>query len=273
VADGGVTCGPGTSPWLGPRRIEIRLGDGDDRARSEIENLSTWEIDTHGGRGRDTVQSGSGAGMVHLLVGGPGDDELSTATNVGRSTFNGGGGDDTLRSEEGGTSWFYGGAGDDEILTAGIGGWPALIDGGRGADHYVARPGGDANGIDRTIRPGPGRDPSDYPLLVDLRACGGCVENVIGTPGDDTILGDAKTNVLRGRGGNDTLDPRGGRDRVAGDDGDDPMDVRDGGRDSAACGDGDDDVAVDGLPPDRVATDCERITGGDPPPPPALTVP
>ena len=58
VADDTVTCVPVASVWLGPRRIEIHLGDGDDRASSEVENLSTWEIDTYGGRGRDTVLLG-----------------------------------------------------------------------------------------------------------------------------------------------------------------------------------------------------------------------
>jgi Ca2+-binding RTX toxin-like protein len=266
LADGTVTCGSGESPWLDPSRIEIHLGDGDDRAASEIENLSTREIDTYGGRGRDTVYSGSGSGLVHLLVGGPGDDNLSTSTNnIGRSTFVGGSGNDVLRNQEGGRSWFYGGGGDDVIFVAGMGGWPVLMDGGRGSDFYDAWPGGDGNGIDRTIRPGPGRDTlqvrsSDYPLVVDLVACGGCVENVIGTPYEDTLLGDAKANVLIGGGGNDTIDPRGGHDRVAGDDGDDRIDLRDGERDRATCGAGDDQVDADTTPADSVSPDCEQIT-------------
>jgi len=88
------------------------------------------------------------------------------------------------------------------------------------------------------------------------------VENVVGSPFDDTILGDGAANVLLGGAGNDLLDPRGGADRVAGQDGDDQIELRDGELDTASCGEGLDQVFADANPADEVALDCEQVVRG-----------
>jgi Ca2+-binding RTX toxin-like protein len=264
LADGGVACGAGLSLDTAPRKIDIRFGDRDDRAGSEIGSSRVTDIEMHGGRGKDTLHSGSGIGGFHSLFGGPGDDELSTATNnIGRSTFVGGAGDDVLTNGEGGLAWFYGGPGDDELRMAGQFGAPLLMDGGRGADLYFAGTFDDPSWIVSAIRPGAGRDTLSAatagPLTVNIAACGGCVENVIGSPNDDSIVGDDGKNVLLGGLGNDVLDPRGGRDQVAGEAGDDQIDLRDAQRDGASCGDGVDRVDADAVPADSVASDCEEV--------------
>ena len=77
----------------------------------------------------------------------------------------------------------------------------------------------------RAILPGPGTDTlsaatTDGPLTIDLvENAGAGVENVIGSPHDDTILGNGTANVLLGGEGNYLLNPRGGAHRVAGQDG------------------------------------------------------
>jgi len=108
LADGGVECGSGLSREDVAPRIEIRLGDRDDHATSEVEGPAQ-EIDMAGGPGSDTLHSGSGTGNTHLLSGGPGNDHLITQTNnVGDATLIGGPGDDVLENLEGGRASFYG---------------------------------------------------------------------------------------------------------------------------------------------------------------------
>jgi Ca2+-binding RTX toxin-like protein len=268
LADGGVVCGAGLPDVDNPARIDIRLGDGDDQATSESEALNPLEVDMRGGAGNDTLHSGSGVGETHVLRGGRGDDRLSAATNnIGDATFIGGRGNDTLENQEGGSASFYAGPGNDTMVMYDHGA-ALVMDGGTGADLYVARFFDDPAFVVSAIVPGPGRDtfsaPDGGPLALDLAACGGCVENVIGSPGDDTIMGDSQRNVLIGGDGNDALDPRGGSDDVAGGAGDDQIELRDGQRDTASCGDGVDQVSADALPADVVATDCEEVARSAP---------
>jgi Ca2+-binding RTX toxin-like protein len=70
-------------------------------------------------------------------------------------------------------------------------------------------------------------------------------------------------NVLLGGAGNDVLNPRGGRDSVSGQEGDDQIELRDSQRDTASCGDGLDHVNADARPAEAVAADCEEVVRGD----------
>jgi Ca2+-binding RTX toxin-like protein len=267
LADGGVECGSGLSWENVPPRIEIRLGDRNDRATSEIEGPVEQEIEIAGGPGSDTLHSGSGTGNTHLLSGGPGNDHLIAMTNnTGDATFIGGPGDDVLENLEGGRASFYGGPGADEVEVGGRGGI-RVISGGPGADRYSAGFFEETSAVVRAILPSPGTDTlsaatTDGPLTIDLVDCGGCVENVIGSPHDDTILGNGAANVLLGGEGSDLLNPRGGVDRVAGQDGDDQIELRDGWLDRASCGEGLDQVGADANPVDAVALDCEQVVQG-----------
>jgi Ca2+-binding RTX toxin-like protein len=272
LADGGVECGSGLLPEEAPPRIEIRLRDRDrdrdrdDHATSEVEGPVAQEIDMAGGPGSDTLHSGSGTGNTHLVSGGRGNDHLITMTNnTGDATFIGGPGDDVLENLEGRHASFYAGRGDD-VVNVGPHGGISVIRGGPGADLYSAGSFEDPSSVVRAILPGPGTDTFSAatagPLTIDLVACGGCVENVIGSAGDDTILGNGAVNLLLGGEGNDLLNPRGGADRVAGQDGDDQIELRDGRLDTASCGDGLDQVSADADPPDAVALDCEQVVLG-----------
>jgi hypothetical protein len=90
------------------------------------------------------------------------------------------------------------------------------------------------------------------------------VENIDGSPGDDTVTGDDGPNTLRGGpgddavaggGGDDILDGGTGRDVLSSDAGDDIVLARDGETDRISCGDGVDSVVADAQ--DVVAPDCE----------------
>ena len=183
-----------------------------------------------GGGGNDTI---TGNGVANTLSGG-----------AGRDTLDGGGGDDTLTGGDQndtltgglGNDTLYGGAHND-TLEGGIGdddsfgeGGDDIIKGGVGADH---------------IDGGTGIDTVDYTYFVymgsegvniDLLAGTGSgfiaegdtltgIENVIGTPYSDTLIGDGVANVLsggigidriEGGGGNDTLDGGAGSDTMIG---------------------------------------------------------
>jgi Ca2+-binding RTX toxin-like protein len=264
LADGGVFCDAGLPA---PARVEISLGNRDDRASAEVSGSFDQEVVITGGAGSDTLHSGSHYGNTHVLSGDGGDDHLTAMTNLGGdATFVGGPGNDVLENLEGGSGSFYGGPGDDAVQV-GFHGEVPVIDGGPGADTYSVGGMFDPAAVAEVIAPGPGTDTLSAEragaFTLDLATCRGCVENVIGSPWDDTILGSRAPNVLLGGEGNDVLDPRGGRDTVSGQEGDDQIELRDSRRDAASCGDGLDQVGADARPADAVAADCEEVAWGD----------
>lgn len=116
------------------------------------------------------------------------------------------------------------------------------LNGGKGADRIFGRDGNDwliggADG-DRLVG-GPGRDIASYAtapqgVRVDLlqpetntgHAAGDSyagIEDVFGSTGDDTILGNERANQLKGRDGDDRLEGRAGADRLLGHDGADQL--------------------------------------------------
>jgi Ca2+-binding RTX toxin-like protein len=71
------------------------------------------------------------------------------------------------------------------------------------------------------------------------------------------LVGTPRRDALDGRGGDDVIRARAGRDTVQGGRGDDRIFVRDGQPDVVRCGPGSDVVVADGR--DRLAADCESV--------------
>jgi Ca2+-binding RTX toxin-like protein len=220
-------------------------GDGD----SEIEftvNMASGPLRIVGSPGDDRLVAGANglnlnaaeaaADLDVTVVGAP---TISIGGGGGADTLSVGGGSGTGAALSGGT--LLGQAGDD-VLLGGLGG-------------------GTLDGAD-------GNDTADYAsaaqlLLADLQSgvvthVGGGVdllagiENLSGSPGDDTILGDAGANVLGGAEGADVLDGNGGNDTIDGEAGSDTLDYGDASNavhvdlaDHTATGEGSD--AVNGI--------------------------
>jgi len=242
---GAVTCAPG------PTLLAISVGDRDDTVNAETNLLDEVRID-----------GGSG---------GSDDDTLSTSVNLlGTQVLTGGPGDDSAWAQAGGFGELSGGSGDDSLryTERAPGQAPSRMDGGGGNDLYrwegpdAFDPGFPAS----AIVPGTGFDtlqadlgPFGPGITVDLVACHGCVDRVIGSDLDDVLLGDGRPNVLVGRGGNDVIDPRGGPDLVSAGAGDDTITTRDRMPDLVTCGDGADSVVADSRLLDHIAVGCETV--------------
>lgn len=222
-----------------------------------------------GGAGDDTID---GRGAPDLLDGGVGNDTVSYAAEsaavvvlLDAGTGGPPGAVDTLTSFEGaatgagndivvGTALaerFTLGPGDDQ-LNAGDGNDTA--DGGEGNDLLRGGPGRDA------LTGGPGRDTVTYDerssgefVTVSLAAgvgggpgeddALGTIEDVVATPGPDTLTGDDGPNGLYAGAGRDTLSGLGGDDAIFGGDNRDVIDGG-GGRDQLFGEGGDDSLAA-----------------------------
>jgi Ca2+-binding RTX toxin-like protein len=244
-------------PRLG-RPVLVVGGDGDDALWDESEQR---QVTLRGGSGDDALRSGSAVGKSPLLYGGLGNDTVYVFNNgSGTPVMRGGPGADELCSCENGGGLLYGEGGDDRLLFNNGGASVAaqVLDGGPGNDSYVARqrvymPG---------VAPGPGADVLDGSALsqgtsIDVRECRGCVEWVIGGPGDDDITGYAGRQVLLGGEGLDVINGLGGADVLAGQDGDDTIYSRDHSVDTVSCGSGVDTVFADAT--DVVSPNCETV--------------
>jgi Ca2+-binding RTX toxin-like protein len=248
-------------------RIRVMAGDGVDQVLAT--NL-TVPISAYGGAGNDR------------LVGGRNNDSLSG--DDGNDTLEGGAGVDSLHGRDGndslvggaGHDWLFGDVGDDRLI------------GGEGNDHSVGGPGTDVYAFGMASSPEqdtvdeqaePGVDTLDFstlaastPIKVDLesKTLGtltiathtnrtvkiGSIrllinfENVVGSPGDDSILGNDAANRLEGLGGNDKVSGDAGNDALSGGAGNDVLDGADGndqmfgdvGIDSLNGGDGNDSL-------------------------------
>jgi Ca2+-binding RTX toxin-like protein len=187
---------------LGDDRIEGR--DGDDR-------LVGWEGDdvVDGGVGNDTVQGGDGDDAI---AGGGGDDLIDGGN--GDDAINAGAGNDTVTGGEG-TDVISTGSGNDMVNIA-VGGDDDMT-AGSGKDTMDFRPlGSAAIAVDMLVRTATLGN-GDVMTFRDF-------EQVRGTTGHDTILGDDKSNsLLEGNKGNDTINGRGGADFIAGNGGKDTM--------------------------------------------------
>jgi len=194
----------------------------------------------HGGAGNDEIRAVGGNDVVcggdgdDLLLGGPGDDLLD-----------GGDGNDKLR----------GAAGDDDLR------------GGEGSDRLLPQTGNDL------VDGGPGSDIVDYlagdgPVDADLSAGTASyrppgevwthtlrrIEKIDGTVFADTLVGDARRNVLRGKQGIDQIRGLDGDDDLIGGTGDDTLWGGDG--DDLVKGQADDDIL-------RGDAGADRLVGGN----------
>lgn len=149
---------------------------------------SAYSDEIAGAAGNDTIKGGPGA---DYLRGGAGDDTLwANGTNrYGGSgdKLEGGAGDDTLRPGLG-SDTLKGGAGTDTVSYAHLGSHGVIVN---------------------MIRPA--RSTSDaYGDTFDS------IEKIVGTAGDDVLIGNSKSNSISGDTGNDRLISTGGTDTLDG---------------------------------------------------------
>lgn len=222
-------------------------GDGNDTL---IGGMGADTLD--GAAGVDTINYAAAGSLVNVslyerrAVGGAGNDELISIENVTGSAF-----DDVLFGNEVANT-LLGGAGND-LLDGREG--DDTIDGGAGDDVLLGALGHD------TLIGGPGNDTANYAaapsaIFVYLNSTPGNnnlwgvdtiiqVENVIGTPFNDSITGTADDNILVGGGGQDTLAGGYGTDFLYGGSGDDTL-FTGNGSDLLDGGDGNDTVRYTG---------------------------
>jgi Ca2+-binding RTX toxin-like protein len=226
-------------------------GGGGDDTFSEEPGADVF----HGGGGIDTVDySSATTPVVVSLDDQPGDGAANENDNVGSDIemVVGGSGNDTITGSAA-DNVLVGGAGDD-TLTGGAGN--DLLDGGTGNDVLNGGDGTDtatyanaATGVTVSLDGKPDDGVQGEADNVDT-------ENVIGSPHDDVLIGNAGANSLSGGDGNDRILGGTGADVLDGGNGDDIIQSLDGTRETVACGDGQDGVVSDRA---DVRTDCEYI--------------
>jgi hypothetical protein len=219
--------------------------DGEHATTCAVTTSASYSVDLGDGDDR-LVFDGVDAG----LLGGPGNDEItSRRTRGGKFAMSGGAGDDHLASGATGEE-LYGDGGND-VLEGGDG--SDRLDGGTGTDRIDGGP-GEFDSVDYVNR--------RSGVRVDLAAgtAGGAgeadtvagVESALTGAGDDVLIGDDAGNELFSGTGRDRIDARGGDDQIA--------TVGAGG--SIGCGAGR-DTAMPAAGDTVVAADCELASGED----------
>jgi Ca2+-binding RTX toxin-like protein len=266
-AGGDSLIGGGGADYLtgGAGGDNMEGGEGDDRIVNDVGNDVIaggpgFDQLTHeplGDRGVTIDLSVTGAqdtrtagldrvGGIEVLVGTSGPDVLRG--DAGYNRVIGLAGDDVV-SGAGSSDSLEGNDGND--LISGDGGDDA-IDGGSGNDTagYQSAPGG----VYVVLRGG-GEGASDTAAGMD--ALHG-IENVLGSPYNDSLLGDGGPNRLDGGAGNDRIQGGAGADILRGSGGSDSLFSEDDARDLVSCGDDRDTAEVDVR--DDVGEDCEAGT-------------
>ena len=208
-------------------------------------------------------------GKIPTIFGTTGDDVIDGT--AGPDVISGLEGNDVIRGK-GGRDVLCGGEGNDRL--DGGGGNDVLI-GGDGNDRLKGRTGADrakgGPGND-TIFASPGNDREDGGLgvdLIDYKSASGVVvdltagtatgfgtdvvtnlEHVLGSPGNDRIVGNKSANVINGFGGDDELFGKAGADTLIGKRGNDLIDGGPGADDLR--GDDDDDYLIGGAGSDNM---------------------
>jgi hypothetical protein len=200
-------------------RVIVFGGSGDDQFNARFLSIAST---LQGGDGDDRLFAGAAA---DILEGGAGADYLEGWT--GADTLRGGSGRDTL----------HGGAGGDR-LEGGL-----QFDRADYTDHAAA--------VAVTI--GSGADDGSAGEGDDVAAD---VEDVLGSPHGDRLVGDGGANELIGGAGNDDLVGGSGFDSLFGDEGDDRVVAQDGGPDQVDCADGFDTAFVDAV---DALSECEAV--------------
>jgi Ca2+-binding RTX toxin-like protein len=158
-------------------------------------NNTAFSVGMSGGPGNDTLEGGSG---VDTFDGGPGLDLL-----------NGNGGDDRLED------------GSPGILDVDV------FNGGDGIDQMSYR---SDNGVVIDLD-----GAADDGLPREHDRVGADVENIVGTTGEDRLVGNARANDLTGNDGDDVLIGGAGFDELFGGDGTDTCDLGRGGGSAFGC--------------------------------------
>ena len=174
-------------------------------------DLSQTGPQNTGGAGTDTITGVENASGTSLA------DTL--VGDAGPNVLIGNGGKDTL----------VGGLGDDQLGGSGLG---VTVD----YSHAAA-----AETVDLTAGTATGGDGNDTVQNVD---------NVVGSPFGDMLVGNAHANVVTGGAGNDTIATLAGADTV---------NARDGGPDTVSCGADSDSATADQRSVDQVNADCENV--------------
>jgi Ca2+-binding RTX toxin-like protein len=267
----------------------INLNAAESAGDADVLIIGLPAITLDGAAGPDTLSvaggSGTGAERAATLDGGAGDDQLRGA--LGGSTFDGGDGVDTAdyAAANGVTADLSAGTVDhpgaqlDQVAAIeNVDGSPQQdrLIGDGGANVLRAGDGADVitgGGGDDTLNGQVGLDTADFSassggVTVSLRSHSANgdgndslqeIEAVIGSPANDSLVGDPGPNVLSGGGGDDTIDGDTGDDALDGGGGKDTVqfDFTDAGvdvdlRDGVATGSGADTLA-----------DIEQVTGTD----------
>lgn len=173
-----------------------------------------------GANGTDVVRTGAGDDEVYVADGsrvrlGPGDDVANAGNGA---SINGGPGNDHLvghlTRRPHGAFRLSGGPGNDRIDVGSQGkgnAWSGSVVGGPGRDAI-------GFGVGTGVTVDLGRHRVQWPYA---RGTVAGVENVVGSVGDDLIVGDGRNNLLRGSYGDDVIRGMGGRDRANGGPGND----------------------------------------------------
>ncbi|MEH2168863.1 MAG: calcium-binding protein [Nostoc sp.] len=189
-----------------------------------------------GGFGFDTIDGGAGTDTTsYAFFSGPIDANLATGvvkfpgnstltdTLVGIENLIGTAGNDTIVGSSA-NNVLNGGDGDDKLFG---GDGNDFLDGGFGFDTINGGAGTDTTSyaffsgpIDANLATGVVRFPGNSTLTDTLVS----IENLIGTAGNDTIVGSSANNVLNGGAGNDTISGDGGDDYMDGGAGIDTVD-------------------------------------------------
>ncbi len=191
----------------------IEGGDGSDRIEA-----GPGDDEVIGGNGSDLVLAGPGADTVFgrrgndRLHGGPGTDYLDSG--LGDDTLDGGPGDGDQVIGGVGNDHLSGGPGDGDVLEGDYG--TDSIEGGPGAEdtasYAMAGSGGTASGTSNGVHVNLATGTADGDGNDTLSG----IEDVVGSPFADTIVGDAEPNALFGGGGIDELLGGGGGDQAFG---------------------------------------------------------
>jgi Ca2+-binding RTX toxin-like protein len=221
-ADGGhgVSC---PDPSAAVRAVRVSAGDGDDSVDSNLDDT-----------------------MATFISGGAGDDVLE-AFDASPTEFDGGPGNDEMRGGLGRDVFLEGSSPNGSDLMAGDRFDPYRAQDGRDVVSYRGRSRGVSVDLDGNRDDG---EPGERDQV------GPDVESILGGRGPDRLVGNARSNFIRGRVGADHLVGRGGRDELYGGPGDDVIRSRDGRREPVLCGAGADTVFADRL--EALTLGCER---------------
>lgn len=183
---------------------EVTLKDGDDRFVRRDRKQRIQFSSVAGGEGDDTLDA-----VATSLSGGAGDDRLTSDEES--ASISGGPGTDRLR-----------GKGDNQTLIGGTG--ADVIDAGKGDSQTLSYAGQDEGVVVDLRKLGQVGPPSEQDTVS------GEVSGIVGSKGDDRLIGTNHRDILESGGGDDTIlalggndyiDPGHGADTVEGGNGDD----------------------------------------------------